>query len=60
MCIRASGSVAYTTPATAVGSLADADLFTEAFLLLAGVTAVAGVVYATLPERGGTGDDGGG
>lgn len=45
---------------TAVGSLADADLFTEAFLLLAGVTAVAGVVYATLPERRGTGDDGGG
>ena len=41
---------------TAVGSLADADLFTEAFLLLAGVTAVAGVVYATLPERGKTGD----
>ena len=36
---------------TAVGSLADADLYTEAFLLLAGVTGVAGLVYATLPER---------
>ena len=37
---------------TAVGSLADADLYTEAFLLLAGVTGVAGMVYAVLPERG--------
>lgn len=36
---------------TAVGSLADANLFTEAFLLLAGLTAVAGVIYAFLPER---------
>ena len=36
---------------TAVGSLVDANLFTEAFLLLAGLTAVAGVIYAFLPER---------
>lgn len=42
---------------TAVGSLADADLYTEAFLLLAGVTGVAGIVYATLPERGAVGGD---
>jgi hypothetical protein len=34
-----------------VGSLVDANLFTEAFLLLAGLTAVAGVIYAFLPER---------
>ena len=36
---------------TAVGSLADADLYTEAFLLLAALTAIAGVIYAFLPER---------
>lgn len=36
---------------TAVGSMADADLFTEAFLLLAGLTAVAGVAYVFMPAR---------
>ena len=38
--------------ATAVGALADADLFAEAFFLLAGLTGVAGVVFVFLPERG--------
>ena len=44
---------------TAVGAMADYDLFTEAFLLLAGLTAVAGVIYLFLPARnlGGTGAD---
>ncbi|WP_221625521.1 MFS transporter [Halobellus ruber] len=37
---------------TAVGSLADANLFTAAFLLLAGLTGAAGVVWLLLPERG--------
>ncbi len=36
---------------TAVGAMADYDLFTEAFLLLAVLTAVAGVIYLFLPAR---------
>jgi predicted MFS family arabinose efflux permease len=36
---------------TVVGAMADRGLFTEAFLLLAGLTAVAGVVYLFLPAR---------
>jgi MFS family permease len=36
---------------TAVGAMADYDLFTEAFLLLAALTGVAGVIYLFLPAR---------
>jgi predicted MFS family arabinose efflux permease len=36
---------------TAVGAMADYDLFTEAFLLLAALTALAGVIYLFLPAR---------
>ena len=36
---------------TAVGTMADRALFTEAFLLLAGLSAAAGVVYLFLPAR---------
>ena len=36
---------------TAVGAMADYDLFTEAFLLLAALTGVAGVIYLYLPAR---------
>jgi predicted MFS family arabinose efflux permease len=36
---------------TAVGAMADYGLFTEAFLLLAALTAVAGVIYLFLPAR---------
>lgn len=36
---------------TAVGAMADYDLFTEAFFLLAGLTAIAGVIYLFLPAR---------
>lgn len=36
---------------TAVGAMADYDLFTEAFLLLAALTAMAGVIYLFLPAR---------
>lgn len=36
---------------TGVGAMADADLFAEAFLLLAGMTAVAGVIFYYLPDR---------
>jgi predicted MFS family arabinose efflux permease len=36
---------------TAVGSMADRALFTEAFFLLAGLSAAAGVVYLFLPAR---------
>jgi hypothetical protein len=35
--------------------MADADLFDESFLLLAGVTAVAVCLYALLPDRAETG-----
>ncbi|MFC6875060.1 MFS transporter [Halobellus marinus] len=41
---------------TAVGALADADLFAESFFLLAGLTGVAGVVFVFLPERGAEAD----
>lgn len=36
---------------TAVGAMADYGLFTEAFLLLAALTALAGVIYLFLPAR---------
>lgn len=36
---------------TAVGTMADHDLFAEAFVVLAALSAVAGVVYLFLPER---------
>lgn len=35
----------------AVGAMADGDLFAEAFLLLAGLTALAGVVFLFVPDR---------
>jgi len=44
---------------TAVGAMADADLFTEAVLLLAAMTALAGLVYLFLPDRVNRGDPGG-
>lgn len=39
---------------TVVGTMADRGLFAEAFLLLAALTAVTGLVYLTLPVRGET------
>ena len=45
---------------TVVGAMADADLFTEAFLLLAALTALGGVVYLFLPDRTAREDRGGG
>lgn len=39
------------TGSTVVGAMADRQLFDEAFLLLAAVTAVAAVLYAFLPPR---------
>jgi predicted MFS family arabinose efflux permease len=39
------------TGSTAVGVMADADLFDEAFFLLAALTAAAALLYATLPDR---------
>lgn len=45
--------VAATGP-TVVGALADRGLFDETFLLLAGITAVATVVFAFVPSRTGT------
>jgi predicted MFS family arabinose efflux permease len=43
---------------TVVGAMVDRNLFTEAFFLLAGLTAVAGLVYLFLPEREPAGDPG--
>jgi predicted MFS family arabinose efflux permease len=39
------------TGSTAVGAMADADLFDESFFLLAALTAVAALLYALLPTR---------
>jgi predicted MFS family arabinose efflux permease len=39
------------TGSTVVGAMADADLFTESFYLLAALTALAAVCYAFLPTR---------
>jgi predicted MFS family arabinose efflux permease len=39
------------TGSTAVGVMADADLFDESFFLLAALTAAAALLYATLPDR---------
>jgi len=36
---------------TVVGAMADADLFAEAFFLLAGLSVVAAAIFAVLPER---------
>jgi predicted MFS family arabinose efflux permease len=44
------------TGSTVVGAMADAELFDEAFLLLAVVTAVAAALYAFLPSRSAVGE----
>ncbi|MGQ4555983.1 MFS transporter [Halobellus sp. GM3] len=50
--VRTSLFVVGAFGSTAVGAMADADLYAPAFGLLAAITGVAGVVYAFLPERG--------
>jgi len=49
--LRTSFFVVGSFGSVLVGVLADWDLFNEAFYLLAGLTALAGVLYLFLPER---------
>ncbi|SDY18649.1 Sugar phosphate permease [Halobellus clavatus] len=49
--IRTSLFVVGAFGSTAVGAMADHDLYTAAFVLLAVLTAIAGVIYAYLPNR---------
>lgn len=49
--IRTTSFLLAATGSTVVGVFADSDLFDEAFLLLAGLTALATLLYTRLPDR---------
>jgi len=49
--IRTALFVVGSLGSTAVGAMADHDLYTAAFFVLAALTAVAGLIYLGLPER---------
>ena len=49
--IRTTSFLVAATGSTVVGVFADNDMFDEAFLLLAGLTAVATLLYTQLPDR---------
>ncbi|MFB6251045.1 MAG: MFS transporter [Halobellus sp.] len=56
--VRTSLFVVGAFGSTAVGAMADYDRYAAAFVLLAVLTAIAGVIFVSLPERDG-GSDGG-
>jgi Sugar phosphate permease len=49
--LRTASFILGATGSTVVGAMADAELFDEAFLLLAALTAVAALLYTRLPAR---------
>jgi sugar phosphate permease len=49
--IRTSFFLLGATGSTVVGALAEAGLFDESFLLLAGLSGVAAVLYTVIPSR---------